>query len=75
MARDLHDGLVQDVAFIASQCEHLARSSDDQRLRLIATVAERAVDEVQSILGALTRASRLTLNACIAQQASEFAER
>ena len=46
MARDLHDGLVQDVAFIASQCRYLSGSSDDQRLRQIATAAERAVDDV-----------------------------
>jgi signal transduction histidine kinase len=75
MARDLHDGLVQDVAFIASQSKYLAGSSDDQRLRVIASVAERAVDESRNLLGALTRASGLPLNACIAQQASEFAER
>ena len=75
MARDLHDGLVQDVAFIASQCRYLSGSSDDHRLRQIATAAERAVDESRSVVGALTRASGLPLSACIAQQAREFADR
>ena len=75
MARDLHDGLVQDVAFIASQCRYLSGSSDDQRLRQIATAAERAVDESRSVVGALTRPSGLPLSACIAQQAREFADR
>jgi signal transduction histidine kinase len=63
------------VAFIASQCKYLAGTSGDQRLRQIATVAERAVDESRSVVGGLTRASGLPFDACIAQQAREFADR
>ena len=39
MARDLHDGLAQEVAFIASQTKYLAGRTGDDRMSLIATSA------------------------------------
>jgi signal transduction histidine kinase len=75
VARDLHDGLAQDVAFIASQSKYLAGQSGDQRLSEIAVAAERALDASRAVVGALTRASRAPLSASIALQAQEFARR
>jgi signal transduction histidine kinase len=75
VARDLHDGLAQDVAFIASQSKYLAGQSGDQRLSEIAVAAERALDDSRAVVGALTRASRAPLSASIALQAQEFARR
>jgi signal transduction histidine kinase len=75
VARDLHDGLAQDVAFIASQSKYLAGQSGDKRLSEIAVAAERALDDSRAVVGALTRASRAPLSASIALQAQEFARR
>jgi signal transduction histidine kinase len=75
VARDLHDGLAQEVAFIASQSKYLAGQSGDQRLSEIAGAAERALDDARAVVGALTRASRVPLSASIALQAQEFARR
>jgi signal transduction histidine kinase len=75
VARDLHDGLAQEVAFIASQTKYLAGQSGDQRLSEIAVAAERALDDSRAVVGALTRESRAPLSASIALQAQEFARR
>lgn len=75
VARDLHDGLAQEVAFIASQSKHLAVESGDHRLDEIAVAAERALDDSRAVVGALTRPSGAPLSASIAHQAQEFARR
>jgi signal transduction histidine kinase len=75
VARDLHDGLTQEVAFIASQSKALAGQSGDLRLRQIAVAAERALDDSRAVVGALTRGSRAPLSTSIALQAEEFARR
>jgi signal transduction histidine kinase len=75
VARDLHDGLAQEVAFIASQSKTLAVQSGDHRLDEIAVAAERALDDSRAVVGALTRATGVPLNASIALQAQEFARR
>ena len=75
MARDLHDGLAQEVAFIASQTKYLAGRTGDDRMSLIAASAERALDDSRFLVGTLTRAAALPLSASIAMQAEEFARR
>jgi signal transduction histidine kinase len=75
MARELHDGLAQEVAYVASQTKHLAAHSEDERLQLIAAAAERALDDSRYVVGALRRASGQPLSASIALQAQEFARR
>jgi signal transduction histidine kinase len=75
MARDLHDGLAQEVAFIASQTKYLAGRTGDDRMSLIAASAERALDDSRFLIGTLTRAAALPLSASIAMQAEEFARR
>jgi signal transduction histidine kinase len=75
IARDLHDGVAQDVAFIASQTKRLSEQAADDRLDLITSAAERALADSRCIVGALTRASTQPLSASIALQAQEFARR
>lgn len=75
MARELHDGLAQEVAFISAQTRHLAEDWQDERARLIATSAQRALDDSRVIIGALTRAPGMPLGASLAEQAREFARR
>ena len=75
IARDLHDGLAQEIAFIASQSRYLADRSGDDHLELIATSAQRALDDSRFVIGALTRVSGQPLGMSIAMQAQEFARR
>jgi signal transduction histidine kinase len=75
MARELHDGLAQEVAYVASQAKHLAEQSKDVRLELIAAAAQRALDDSRLVVGALRRTSGQPLSASIALQAQEFARR
>jgi signal transduction histidine kinase len=75
IARDLHDGLAQELAFIVNQTRYLADRSDDQHLELVASSAQRALDDSRFVIGALTRASGQRLGASLALQAQEFARR
>jgi signal transduction histidine kinase len=75
MARDLHDGLAQEVAFIASQTKYLAGQTGDDRIGLVAASAQRALDDSRFLIGTLSRAGTLPLSASIEMQAQEFARR
>jgi signal transduction histidine kinase len=75
MSRELHDGVAQEVAYVASQAKHLAEQSADVRLELIAAAAQRALDDSRFVVGALMRSSGQPLSASIALQAQEFARR
>ena len=56
MARDLHDGLAQELSYIWSQSEQLARRSDDAQVaERIGGAAGRALDEARRAIDALTR--------------------
>jgi signal transduction histidine kinase len=75
IARDLHDGLSQELAFIVNQTRYLAERSGDEHLGLVAGSAQRALDDSRFVIGALTRASGQRLGASLALQAQEFARR
>ena len=72
IARDLHDGLAQDLAFIVSQSR--ARGVAD-RLDQLASAAERALDDSRAAIAALTRPLDEPLDAALARVADEVAER
>src|SRR4029079_17560207 len=56
MARELHDGLAQELAFIAAQSTLLARRHPESpRPKLLRGAAERALDESRRAIAALTR--------------------
>ena len=77
MARDLHDGLAQELAFITSQTRTLleqdGRRSPD--LEHVATAAERALDESRRAIAALTRPVDEPLDVAIADTAEQVAGR
>jgi signal transduction histidine kinase len=55
LARDLHDGLTQELAFIHSQAATLvAERGDDQALGHVSKAAERALDQSRRAVAALT---------------------
>jgi signal transduction histidine kinase len=56
MARDLHDGLTQELAYISSQTHKLtARPDDPATVQRIGAAAGRAMDEARLAIAALTR--------------------
>jgi signal transduction histidine kinase len=77
IAQDLHDGLAQELAFIATQTRGFATATTDEpdRLAMIARSAERALDESRRAVAALTRPIDEPLDAALAQQAEELGGR
>ena len=76
MARDLHDGMAQELAFAATQARALAdRSEHPTRARLVAAAAERALDESRRAIAALTRPLDEPLEVTLAQCAEEICDR
>lgn len=76
LARELHDGLAQDLAFIVSQSLRIAgRIPDEPGLAHIAAAAERALAESRRLIDELGLSRTLTLSAAIADEAQRLAER
>ena len=58
LARDLHDGLTQELSYIWSQTRKLAASAGDREaVERLNGAAARALDEARSAIAALTRTS------------------
>jgi signal transduction histidine kinase len=76
MARELHDGLAQELAFIAAQSSVLARRyPESSRLKLLRSAAERALDESRRGIAALSRATDEPVAVTIGQAAEEVGGR
>jgi signal transduction histidine kinase len=74
IARDLHDGLAQDLAFIGIQARALPAADDAPAMR-IAEAATRALDESRHAIATLTRSVDAPLDSSVAQAAEEVALR
>lgn len=77
IARDLHDGLAQELAFITAQTRWLRlheRSGGETAIALQAA-ADRALDESRRAISALTREDDEPLSVALAQAAEEVADR
>lgn len=76
MARDLHDGLAQELAFVATEAQALAKKgSGQERARLIGSAAVRALDESRRAIAALTRPIDEPLESAVVQTVEEIADR
>jgi signal transduction histidine kinase len=75
IARDLHDGLAQELAFIATRTRSIAKTNDSDSIGMVARAAERALDESRRAIAALTRAVDEPLDVALAQQAEELSGR
>jgi signal transduction histidine kinase len=75
IARELHDGLAQELAFISSQARRFASAEGSHLAAHIAEAAERALDESRSAITTLTRAVDTPLDASVAQAAHDVAHR
>jgi signal transduction histidine kinase len=76
LARELHDGLAQELAFISTQSRWLAQGvGGDDKLEQLALAAARALDESRGAIAALTRPLDEPLEVALAQAAEEVADR
>jgi signal transduction histidine kinase len=76
IARDLHDGLAQELAFIVGQMRSLVEKSGEQGpFAAIAAAAERALDESRTAIAALSRNVDDPLDVALAQAAEDVAAR
>jgi signal transduction histidine kinase len=75
VARDLHDGVIQELALIEVQARQLAREGADPVAADLATAAERALDESRRAVAALTRSADEPLETALAKAAEEVATR
>jgi signal transduction histidine kinase len=74
IARDLHDGLAQDLAFIGAQARRLP-AGDGAPARHIAEAAERALDESRPAIATLARSVNASLDSSVSQAAEEITAR
>jgi signal transduction histidine kinase len=76
IARDIHDGLAQDLAFIAARARLLERDpAASVRFDHLASAAARALEESRTTIATLTRPLDEPLDEAIARAATEIAER
>jgi signal transduction histidine kinase len=75
IARDMHDGLAQELAFIATQTRALGGDAEAVRVEMVARAAERALDESRRAIAALTRPVDEPLDVALTQQAEELSGR
>jgi signal transduction histidine kinase len=76
VARDLHDGVAQELAFIASQTRWFLRQPEDpQPLGQIMDAVERALDESRGAIAALSRPIDEPLDLALGHAALDIANR
>jgi signal transduction histidine kinase len=75
MARDLHDGLAQELAYISRNLKAATGDGNADAMQRLLTAVERAQFELRSAISALAPPAGLTLGAALAQAASQTAER
>jgi signal transduction histidine kinase len=77
VARDLHDGLAQELAFIVTQTRRVAPAdhADEASLMAITSAAQRALDESRALIGGLRAGNDRPLDVAVAEAAEELAHR
>src|SRR3954451_11226074 len=73
IARDLHDGFAQELAFIAMQSRRLAHQTGEGTLEQIAEAAERALGQSRRVIAALAAPAEEPLHPAISATARRLA--
>jgi signal transduction histidine kinase len=75
LARELHDGLAQELAFIALQSRHLAEKNADPRAAELAESAQRALAETRDLIVSYSKQEIGPVRAALARTAERLARR
>ncbi|MDX6669064.1 MAG: hypothetical protein QOK04_2444 [Solirubrobacteraceae bacterium] len=76
IARELHDGLAQELVYIGMASERLAqRSGEHAALEGLRRAAQHALDEARTLIGALSRAKDEPLHVALERTAGELSHR
>jgi signal transduction histidine kinase len=75
VARDLHDGLAQELAFIVTQARRTAANDSKAETVAIGGAAERALDESRTLIGDLSSGEDRPVDVAVAAAAEELAHR
>jgi len=75
IARELHDGLAQELAFVAAQGRSLSRRPDAVEIKYVAAAAERALDESRRAIALLTYSQDDPLDEALVQTVEELVDR
>jgi signal transduction histidine kinase len=75
MARDLHDGLAQELAYISRNLDSAAEDGGEGAMQRLRPAVERAQFELRSAISALAPPGGHAVGAVLAQAASQTAER
>jgi signal transduction histidine kinase len=76
IARDLHDGLAQELNFIATKArEFTGRTGVEEELKHLASAAERGLDEARRAIAALTRREEEPFDVVLVQAVEELGHR
>jgi signal transduction histidine kinase len=76
MARDMHDGLAQELAFIASHSQRLSHSGEDAATAAhLRSAAERALHDSRTTIAVLSASEELPLDQLIVRTVDSFRSR
>jgi len=76
MARDMHDGLAQELAFIATHSQRLGRTGDDAvTVAHLRAAAERALHDSRTTIAVLTSADDAPIDLLITRTVESFRSR
>jgi signal transduction histidine kinase len=75
IARDLHDGLAQELAYVVGQAHQAARDGSGRAFEHLATVAQRALDDSRRAIAALAEPLDQPLAAALTRTVEEVVER
>jgi signal transduction histidine kinase len=75
LARELHDGLAQDLAFIAMAAQRVSRGGSRHLLHALGAAAARAIDETRVAIAGLDERADEALCAAVERSTGELADR
>jgi signal transduction histidine kinase len=75
MARDLHDGLAQELAYISRNLDLVTGKANGDAVRKLRPAVERAQAELRSAIGALAPLRNQAVEVALAEATAEIAER